>query len=253
MLHRWFKGLVHVCSGVLVAVCLSVCLSFSFFLSFQLLKVQLVLTWSAFAFRSKRPKPIEEGVWDCSVCTYRNSAEAFKCDMCDVRKGTSTRWVLPDTVSERYIPLFQKRLAFSTESCLNRGTEMCQLLQTCHSLSILAGGVGFACDTLGNDGSRAVTYHSRLSGPQLEVLWFVSQGYLFVFCVKCHPKDIHIVWFLVQPLVSHTAGATQEILHFHLLLVLAALFLGLDLLHMVCLTSWLLKQLVLLNSHPEMK
>lgn len=29
--------------------------------------------------------------WECSVCTYRNSAEAFKCLMCDVRKGTSTR------------------------------------------------------------------------------------------------------------------------------------------------------------------
>lgn len=31
------------------------------------------------------------GYWDCSVCTFRNSAEAFKCLMCDVRKGTSTR------------------------------------------------------------------------------------------------------------------------------------------------------------------
>ncbi|KAF2348760.1 Yaf2/RYBP C-terminal binding motif [Trinorchestia longiramus] len=30
-------------------------------------------------------------MWDCSVCTYRNSPEAFKCLMCDVRKGTSTR------------------------------------------------------------------------------------------------------------------------------------------------------------------
>uniref|UniRef100_A0A3B4A7N8 RanBP2-type domain-containing protein n=1 Tax=Periophthalmus magnuspinnatus TaxID=409849 RepID=A0A3B4A7N8_9GOBI len=30
------------------------------------------------------------GHWDCSVCTFRNSAEAFKCVMCDVRKGTST-------------------------------------------------------------------------------------------------------------------------------------------------------------------
>ena len=29
--------------------------------------------------------------WDCSVCTFRNNAEAFKCSMCDVRKGTSTR------------------------------------------------------------------------------------------------------------------------------------------------------------------
>lgn len=33
----------------------------------------------------------EEGYWDCSVCTYRNSPEAFKCEICDVRKGTSTR------------------------------------------------------------------------------------------------------------------------------------------------------------------
>ncbi|XP_055380048.1 YY1-associated factor 2 [Condylostylus longicornis] len=40
--------------------------------------------------RQKRQK-IEESYWDCSVCTYRNTAEAFKCLMCDVRKGTSTR------------------------------------------------------------------------------------------------------------------------------------------------------------------
>ncbi|XP_062872257.1 RING1 and YY1-binding protein A [Trichomycterus rosablanca] len=33
----------------------------------------------------------DDGFWDCSVCTFRNSAEAFKCSMCDVRKGTSTR------------------------------------------------------------------------------------------------------------------------------------------------------------------
>ncbi|KAH0507446.1 RING1 and YY1-binding protein [Microtus ochrogaster] len=33
----------------------------------------------------------DEGFWDCSVCTFRNSAGAFKCSICDVRKGTSTR------------------------------------------------------------------------------------------------------------------------------------------------------------------
>ena len=33
----------------------------------------------------------EEGFWDCSMCTFRNHPEAFKCSMCDVRKGTSTR------------------------------------------------------------------------------------------------------------------------------------------------------------------
>lgn len=42
--------------------------------------------------RSKRhSKAPDEGYWDCSVCTYRNSPEAYKCEMCDVRKGTSTR------------------------------------------------------------------------------------------------------------------------------------------------------------------
>lgn len=35
---------------------------------------------------------MDENYWDCSVCTYRNGAEAFKCAMCDVRKGTSTRY-----------------------------------------------------------------------------------------------------------------------------------------------------------------
>uniref|UniRef100_A0A6M2DGR1 Putative yy1-associated factor 2 isoform x1 n=1 Tax=Xenopsylla cheopis TaxID=163159 RepID=A0A6M2DGR1_XENCH len=42
--------------------------------------------------RTKRQaKVLEDNYWDCSVCTYRNNAEAFKCLMCDVRKGTSTR------------------------------------------------------------------------------------------------------------------------------------------------------------------
>lgn len=42
--------------------------------------------------RTKRQaKVVEENFWDCSVCTFRNTAEAFKCLMCDVRKGTSTR------------------------------------------------------------------------------------------------------------------------------------------------------------------
>ncbi|CAG0923266.1 unnamed protein product [Notodromas monacha] len=40
---------------------------------------------------SKRQKILEESLWECTVCTYRNKAEAFKCLMCDTRKGTSTR------------------------------------------------------------------------------------------------------------------------------------------------------------------
>ncbi|KAI6175189.1 RanBP2-type domain-containing protein [Aphelenchoides fujianensis] len=33
----------------------------------------------------------EPGSWECSVCTYRNRYEAFKCEVCEARKGTSTR------------------------------------------------------------------------------------------------------------------------------------------------------------------
>jgi len=40
--------------------------------------------------RNKRAKP-DEGSWDCTVCTFHNTADAFKCLMCDTRKGTSTR------------------------------------------------------------------------------------------------------------------------------------------------------------------
>ncbi|XP_017574073.1 RING1 and YY1-binding protein B [Pygocentrus nattereri] len=40
----------------------------------------------------RQAKPTaDDRYWDCSVCTFRNSAEAFKCSICDVRKGTSTR------------------------------------------------------------------------------------------------------------------------------------------------------------------
>eukprot|EP00090_Calanus_glacialis_P013879 TRINITY_DN22514_c0_g1_i2.p1 TRINITY_DN22514_c0_g1~~TRINITY_DN22514_c0_g1_i2.p1 ORF type:complete len:245 (-),score=57.03 TRINITY_DN22514_c0_g1_i2:182-832(-) len=50
----------------------------------------------------KRPAPTpEDFFWDCSVCTYKNNPEAFKCIMCDVRKGTSTRKsrINPDLVA----------------------------------------------------------------------------------------------------------------------------------------------------------
>ncbi|CAJ0583078.1 unnamed protein product, partial [Mesorhabditis spiculigera] len=43
---------------------------------------------------AKSVSPVEEEVgsqWECSVCTYINRFEAFKCEMCDTRKGTSTR------------------------------------------------------------------------------------------------------------------------------------------------------------------
>lgn len=31
------------------------------------------------------------GWWNCSLCTYKNAADKFKCEICDLRRGTSTR------------------------------------------------------------------------------------------------------------------------------------------------------------------
>lgn len=44
--------------------------------------------------RAKRSRIIiEEGFWDCCFCTYKNKSESFKCEMCNIRKGTSTRYL----------------------------------------------------------------------------------------------------------------------------------------------------------------
>lgn len=63
--------------------------------------------------RSKRSKNVDEGSWDCSVCTYKNSPEAFKCEMCDVRKGTSTRKPVLNPqqlqVTQQYAPAAVKK------------------------------------------------------------------------------------------------------------------------------------------------
>ena len=37
------------------------------------------------------PPPVEDFLWECTICTYKNNPEAFKCIMCGVSKGTSTR------------------------------------------------------------------------------------------------------------------------------------------------------------------
>ena len=45
--------------------------------------------------RQKKPPKMSpengELLWNCSVCTYTNVAEDYKCSMCDVQKSTSTR------------------------------------------------------------------------------------------------------------------------------------------------------------------
>ncbi|KAL1130019.1 hypothetical protein AAG570_012962, partial [Ranatra chinensis] len=67
--------------------------------------------------RTKRQaKVLEDNFWDCSVCTYRNTAEAFKCLMCDIRKGTSTRkprinpQLVAQQVAQQYNPVANKTI-----------------------------------------------------------------------------------------------------------------------------------------------
>lgn len=68
--------------------------------------------------RTKRQKPVEDGSWDCSVCTYKNSQEAYKCEMCDVRKGTSTRKprINPQIVAQQVAQQFAGPLSPPTSS-----------------------------------------------------------------------------------------------------------------------------------------
>ncbi|KAL3977770.1 MHC class I antigen [Sarotherodon galilaeus] len=47
--------------------------------------------WNYRVPKRQAKQTADDGYWDCSVCTFRNTAEAFKCSICDVRKGTSTR------------------------------------------------------------------------------------------------------------------------------------------------------------------
>lgn len=80
----------------------------------------------------RQAKVLEENYWDCSVCTYRNTAEAFKCLMCDVRKGTSTRkprinpqLVAQQVAQQQYVPLLKpgKKEGSSGGSTTSTGKE----------------------------------------------------------------------------------------------------------------------------------
>ena len=48
-----------------------------------------------YIFRAKRARVVvNDGTWDCSLCTYKNPNVAFRCEMCDSRKGTATRYAV---------------------------------------------------------------------------------------------------------------------------------------------------------------
>ncbi|XP_015786423.1 YY1-associated factor 2 [Tetranychus urticae] len=65
----------------------------------------------------------DDNTWECSVCTYRNSQEAFKCLMCDVCKGTSTRKprynhdLVAQQVKKQQIQIHQKLLKSNKSFC----------------------------------------------------------------------------------------------------------------------------------------
>ncbi|NXA65421.1 YAF2 factor, partial [Mohoua ochrocephala] len=67
----------------------------------------------------RQPKPSsDEGYWDCSVCTFRNSAEAFKCLMCDHyaclyicahRKPRPVSQLVAQQVPQQFVPPTQSK------------------------------------------------------------------------------------------------------------------------------------------------
>ncbi|XP_014124732.2 RING1 and YY1-binding protein isoform X1 [Zonotrichia albicollis] len=96
--RRWVSGLCNMVSHVCVFFLSSSSSSLSPPPAASLLLPKHTRTHTRFPSPSPSSRPkrqakpaADEGFWDCSVCTFRNSAEAFKCSICDVRKGTSTR------------------------------------------------------------------------------------------------------------------------------------------------------------------
>lgn len=73
----------------------------------------------------RQAKVLEENYWDCSVCTYRNTAEAFKCLMCDIRKGTSTRKprINPQLVAQQVYIHHKLFICFQYLSLVNRSSN----------------------------------------------------------------------------------------------------------------------------------
>lgn len=70
---------------------------------------------SRMSYSGKRlAKILEDTSWDCSLCTFRNKAEAFKCLMCDVRRGTSTR-------KPKINPQLAAQQVFLIYICIKRG------------------------------------------------------------------------------------------------------------------------------------
>lgn len=56
---------------------------------------------------SKTMKPI----WNCTFCTFENKAELFKCKMCHMRRGSSSRQssINPVLATQQYRPANQKK------------------------------------------------------------------------------------------------------------------------------------------------
>ncbi|KAI6232165.1 YY1-associated factor 2 [Aphelenchoides besseyi] len=68
----------------------------------------------------------EPGSWECSVCTFRNRYEAFKCEMCESRKGTSTR----KPRLNQTVVIQQQALAHSLVAQQNQQQSSQQMLTT---------------------------------------------------------------------------------------------------------------------------
>lgn len=78
--------------------------------------------------QKRQSKVLEDNFWDCSVCTYRNTAEAFKCLMCDVRKGYVLHCVKCSIICNRNPIQFQSGAVLQRYAIFSPNRQLFQLI-----------------------------------------------------------------------------------------------------------------------------
>uniref|UniRef100_A0A915PGS0 RanBP2-type domain-containing protein n=1 Tax=Setaria digitata TaxID=48799 RepID=A0A915PGS0_9BILA len=77
----------------------------------------------------------EPGSWECTVCTFRNRHEAFKCEMCDTRRMKFMSKVMP--FQKGYI---DKKATFESEcSAASHGrAKLCCSAEPCRETEVVS-------------------------------------------------------------------------------------------------------------------
>jgi len=118
----------------------------------------------------------DENTWECSVCTFRNSAEAFKCLMCDVRKGTSTRKprINPELVAQqvaRQQQQIQQRLLKANAKLAEKEAKKDEKILSSPSIgnSTLSGSGSGGNMVVGTGKKKTLVSDTTSPGPSIKI------------------------------------------------------------------------------------